>query len=135
MKSRHEKYLKLLTTIAEGTPRVSSASLASCIVYKNEIVSIGTNQYKTHPLQKKYGTNKESIFLHAEISAIHNALRRLYVDDFRHSTIYTVRSKFNKQGNPVWGIAKPCSGCMRAIVEFDFKKVVYTVDDGVFEEL
>jgi hypothetical protein len=31
------------------------------------------------------------------------------------------------------GIAKPCEGCMRAIVDFDIKKVVYsTEEDGNF---
>ena len=104
--------------------------IASALVYKNTIISYGVNQMKSHPFQYKYGKNKESIFLHAEISAIHTADKKLRFEKFTNSYLYIARMKWDSTNKikMVQGLAKPCSGCMSCIQEYGIKGIVYTLD-------
>jgi tRNA(Arg) A34 adenosine deaminase TadA len=131
------RVFSLLKQIAIANPRVSGAKLAAAIVHKNKIISIGVNSMKSSPLQAKYATNKDlSIYLHAEISAIKNALRQIDVEDFKKVSLYVCRVKYDILTNSiVYGLAKPCSGCMRAIFEFDIKKVYYTLETEGWDQL
>lgn len=131
------KIFSLLKQVAIANPRVSGAKLAAAIIYKNKIISIGVNSMKSSPLQAKYATNKDlSIYLHAEISAIKNALRQIDVEDFKKVSLYVCRVKYDILSNSiVYGLAKPCSGCMRAIFEFDIKKVYYTLETEGWDQL
>ena len=108
----------------------SRAKLAAAVCIKNRIISLGTNQLKTHPFQKAYAKNSEAIFLHAEINAIRNSLNHLSPEDLKQATLYVYRVKRPEEKSINWvnGMAKPCTGCMGAIVEFGFKRVVYTTD-------
>ena len=96
--------------------------VGALIVHKNKSIAIGYNQHKTHPLQKKYASNPESVFLHAEIDVLSRAMRVLTMKQLSKSTMYIARVK--KDGSR--GFAKPCKGCATAIDSFKLKKVVYT---------
>lgn len=96
--------------------------MAALIRKGRRIVSAGLNSKKTHPLQAKYGNNRFSIHLHAEIAAILRASE----DDLEGSTLYVARSL--KDGSRA--LAKPCEGCQRAIKDFKIKRVVYTTEKG-----
>jgi len=111
----------------DGYPR---AKLAAIIGIKNKIISVGTNKIKTHPFQKTYAKNSEAIFLHAEINAIKNSLNHLDPEDLKKATLYIYRVKRPSGNSKQWvnGMSKPCMGCMGAIVEFGFKRVIYTTD-------
>ncbi len=140
MEKKHKKHLDLLFNMARDVAPVRSAKIASSIVIKNKIIAFGTNKYKTHPFQASYGVNKDSICLHAEIDVIKNALKRVDVDDLKRSTLYIARVKKEMvspgQCNEVWGIVKPCDGCMKAIINFGIKKVFYTTDiNNKYEKL
>ena len=118
-----------LTKIADAMDKVAGAKIAACIVYKNSIASFGMNQMKSHPFQAKYSKNKESIFLHAETSAIHNALKVISVEEFKKSTLYICRVKYGYPNNTMcWGVSRPCAGCMRAIATFGIRRVIYSND-------
>jgi len=108
----------------------SNAKLAAAVVIKGKVISTGRNQLKTHPFAAQYAKNSDAIFLHAEASAIVNSLNHVDKADLSRATLYIYRVKHpNGRANKwVSGLAKPCTGCMRAIVEFDFKRVVYTTD-------
>ena len=110
---------------------MSRAKLAAAVVVKGKIISIGINQKKSHPFQRQFAKNKEAIFLHAEIMAIKNSLNHLTPAELRQATLYIYRVKRPTDKSKHWvnGIAKPCKGCMGAIAEFDFKRVVYTTDN------
>lgn len=128
----HQKYLILLNKLACDVPPVANARLAAALVYKKEIVSLGINSRKSSPFQKKFGKNEDSIFLHAETSAIRNALRVINAEEISKSTLYVSRVKYKSQYKEFFipGLAKPCSGCARAISTFGIKKVVYTLETG-----
>lgn len=123
--------LHTLAKVAAANP-AQREKLAAAIVCRNKIISVGMNSMKSHPMAAKYGKNEHAVYLHAEVSAIKNALREIDVDDFAKCDIYITRVKkeapFTKKY--VWGLAKPCAGCERAIAEFGLKRVIYTCDDG-----
>lgn len=126
--------ISMLIDIAGSMPKVNRATIASCIVHKGRIVAWGFNQMKSHPFQARFGRNCDSIFLHAEIDAIKNALKTVDTDDLAKSTLYVARSKrvspLTKQR--VGGLAKPCAGCARAIATFNIKRTVWSLDDSGF---
>lgn len=128
---KHAKFIDILAKIAFNSDFGSNARLAAAIVYKNDIISIGTNKFKTHPFQAKFGRNSHSIYLHAETTAIKNALRIISQRELSASTLYISRIKYldETKKNMIFGLAKPCSGCMRAIVTFNIKKVIYSLDE------
>jgi len=131
------KIMKVLSKVAEASEPFARARIAAALVYKNEILAIGTNKNKTHPLQGRYAKHEEAIFLHAEIDAIANALRRYDADTVAKSKLYIYRCKWTHSKKPVitQGLAKPCEGCMRAIVAFDIKHVCYSLEDEGYEWL
>ena len=134
MKKVNEGILHTLSKVAAANPG-QREKLAAAVVCRNKIISIGINSMKSHPMAAKYGKNEHAVFLHAEVAAIKNALREIDVDDFSKCDIYITRVKkeapFTKKF--VWGLAKPCAGCERAIAEFGLKRVIYTCDNGEYE--
>lgn len=132
--NRHEKHLRDLLIAARDVTPVASARIAAAVVSGNRVISYGVNSRKTSPLQKKFGKNDQAICIHAEISAIKNALNRNGTNDLSNSILYVARAK--KEGKAfIQGIAKPCEGCMRAIAAFNLRKVFYTEDNTGYTEL
>lgn len=129
--TKHEKALNFLAVVAEGIarrPMSSGARVAASIIYKNKIISVGTNSLKSHPFQKKFASGEHAIYLHAETDAIRLALRYLTEAELAKATLYVCRVKHeNGAATPlVWGLSKPCIGCQRAIATFNISKVVYS---------
>jgi cytidine deaminase len=132
-----EKHIPTLLSIAEDIEEpVRCYRLAAGIIYKNTLVSVGVNSYKTDPFQAKYSKNEKAIHLHAEVSAIKNALRQLSVDDIQKATLVVVRVKRKTNKEPYSpAMAKPCSGCRRCMIEFGIKNVYYTGEEGRIHQL
>ena len=124
--NRAERYFSLLDQTAKFSNHPQH-SMSAVIVIKNKIVGLGFNQMKTHPFQAKFSKNKDSVYIHAEIHAIKNALRSIDVDDLRYADLYVTRVM---NGNSKRGMSKPCEGCVGAIVEFGIKRVYYTDSEG-----
>lgn len=119
--TRHEKRLSELCVIANDTSMFEKNRHAAAIYIGNKLVSIGVNQLKSHPLQAQFGINSDAIFLHAEIDAIKNALKRVSLLDLQKATLYVVRTK-----NGIAKLSKPCGGCQRAIIHFGIKNVYWS---------
>jgi deoxycytidylate deaminase len=134
---KHSKYINILSKIASDLSPVKSARLAACIVLHNDIISFGVNEMKSHPFQAKYGKNKDAVFLHAETSAIKNALKYISVAELERCTLYISRVKFDDAGKTklIFGTAKPCPGCFRCINSFNISKVYYTLDNQSYAML
>lgn len=126
MDNRHRRIINQLRLIARDIDPIGSARIAAAITYRGKIVSIGINQRKSHPFQAKYGKNDKAIYFHAEVNVIHNALQNTGDADFlRKCSLYVVRQKYH-EGKWVDGLAKPCSGCMRAISVYNINNIYYT---------
>jgi deoxycytidylate deaminase len=135
---QHDLIMKTLTKVASDICEpVRSSRIAACVVYRNSIVAFGINEKKSHPFQAKYGKNSESIYLHAEISAIKNALRYITPLELEKSTLYIYRIKFqdSTKRKIISGLSKPCAGCFRCISAFRIKNVYYSIEGDTYAKL
>lgn len=126
--------MQFLKRMAIDNPGVNNRmKLASAIVLKRDIISVGINTMRSHPVQKKYGKNDQAIFLHAEINAIVNSLNHIDKNDLRKADLYVYRVK-KDVSNPkhykwIDGMSCPCEGCMSAIDAFKIRRVVHTTEE------
>lgn len=133
MSSTHKKYLDLLFSEARESEPVAGARIAACIVFKKTLVVIGTNQNRTDPLAQRFAKNPEADTIHAEVQAIKNTINHFRGDYemLNGATMYICRAKRSGIGGDwIWGLAKPCDGCMKAIDFFGIKKVIYS-EEGI----
>ena len=95
--------------------------LGAILVYKNNIVSIGMNSYKTHPLM---AARTEWPFLHAE----QHAIVRAGVDNCEGLDLYIARVLKNND----LALSKPCDVCTELIKDVGIKNVYYSTDAKKF---
>lgn len=133
MNSRDLKYMAFVRRLAINNNM--RMKLAACLVLRNEVISVGFNSDKSHPLQKRFSKNNDAIFKHAEVDCIIKALRIVEQEDLKDATLYVYRVKKTNKGDVNWvsGLAEPCSGCSKAIEHFGIKKTVFSTDEeGMF---
>lgn len=121
--SRPTRILSYLTELAAVTPKVGNARVAAAIVNGGRIISIATNKRKTHTVQARFGKNAQAVYLHAEVAAIIQALKRVEVAELEGCDIYVARVAGVKRE-----VAKvePCAGCARAIADFKLRRIYCT---------
>lgn len=99
-------------------------------VYQGNIIGVGCNLSKTHPIQKYYnkfreeGNDHYNPTLHAEINCI-NSIRNMDID-FRKVKLYVYRIRKDQP----YGLSRPCPSCMAAIRDIGIKDIYYTTDNG-----
>jgi len=126
---KHENMMAFLKCRILNREYSDNFRLAAALIIKKKTY-IGFNKNKTHPLMLRFQKHPESIDLHAEIDVIREALKVTDVADFNSSILYIARLKYSdpsKREN-IWGLARPCKGCMMAIEAFNIKKVIYSLD-------
>lgn len=128
-----ERAWNILERVAIANEPVSRSRIAALLVHRNEIISVGYNKMKSHPMAKRFQKHEEALYLHAEIDCIKNALRIVDVDYLSKCTMYVLRVKHPENDNKkfIRGMAKPCCGCVMAIETFGIKKVYFTTNEGV----
>lgn len=121
---------------AKQVARISDFSkqhIGCVAIYHGNIIGLGCNSNKTHPIQKKYdkyrivystGNTEALPKLHAEINCL-NQIRHLDIN-FARVKLYIYRIK-NGQS---FGMARPCLSCMAAIKDLGIKNIYYTTNDG-----
>jgi deoxycytidylate deaminase len=127
------RHIELLKIIAEDVAPVSNAKLAAAVIYRGKIVSIGTNQAKSHPFAAEYSKHPEAIYLHAETDAIYKAKKKLTETELKKSTLIIVRVKSTVAGKTEFGISKPCAGCSKCIADHQISTVIYTENSKAAE--
>ena len=101
-----------------------------CIaVYQGQVIGIGFNTNKTHPVQKFYNRYREPSDyilpkLHAEISCI-NQIKHLDIN-FSKVKLYIYRIRKDQP----FGLSRPCPSCMAAIKDLGIRDIYYTTNDG-----
>lgn len=128
----HDKYFNILEKVAIASEPVFGQRIAALLVYKKDIISIGMNKSKTHPIAKKFQKHEAAIYIHAEVDCIKNALRQYDERTIAKSTMYILRMKRPENNHRIFmrGLVKPCIGCQQAIAAFDINTVYYTTDEG-----
>lgn len=124
--SRAFEKAKLVTPVA-------NARIYASILDRRWLIAEGSNSVKTHPFQARWGSDEHKIHLHAEINCIVQAVNE--ISDFRGCTMVVARAKKASTRGPfVWGMARPCEGCQRALAAFGISDVYYTTNtEGVIE--
>lgn len=107
-----------------STKGTKSARLAAIITDRKNVLCIGYNRYKSHPLQAKFSSREGAIYLHAETDAIRKCIAQYGMDSLKGSSLYIAR--VINDGTPA--LAKPCAGCWSAIAAFNIAHVEWTVD-------
>ncbi len=106
-------------------------------VYQNQIIGIGCNCNKTHPIQKQYdkyrflntqGTTEALHKLYAEINCI-NQIKHLNIN-FSKVKLYIYRIRKDQP----FGLSRSCPSCMAAIKDLGIKDIYYTTNDGYAHE-
>lgn len=106
-------------------------------VYHGNVIGIGCNCNKTHPIQKQYNkyrnlhtTGKTDALpkLHAEINCI-NSIKHLDIN-FTKVKLYIYRIRKDQP----FGISRPCPSCMAAIKDLGIRDIYYTTNDGYAHE-
>jgi deoxycytidylate deaminase len=114
-----EENIALAVKVANANTTDLSHRLGAIVARKRDVISVGYNQRKSHPYQKAFGRNDQSIFLHAENSALLRAGPQA-----RGSDLYVARVR----GRGVPLLAKPCEGCLRSIIETGIRRIFYTTN-------
>ncbi len=139
MIARHRRVMRFLEKEAWNAPKVSGSRIVAMLSEGTDHISLGWSQYKTSPFQARFGKNEQSIYLHAEVHAIHKAIKALglerssdedIAETLRNTTLYVCRVKFNdcSKNVRIAGLAKPCPGCQEAINKYAIRRVVYSLD-------
>ena len=102
-------------------------------VYQGNIIGIGCNCNKTHPIQKFYNQyrnrpNNLLPKLHAEINCI-NSIKHLDIN-FTKIKLYIYRIRNDQP----FGLSRPCPSCMAAIKDLGIRDIYYTSNDGYVHE-
>lgn len=106
-------------------------------VYKKQIIGVGYNTNKTHPIQMKYNTYRDLEWngiqpkakLHAEMMCLLN-IKDLDID-FSKVKLYIYRE--DKNGHIA--LSRPCKACMRAIKDLGIKEISYTINNRYVKEI
>lgn len=125
-KVRNNYYLKTAHKLAL-TSTYGRFRLGAIAVKNNRIVSMGTNQKKSHPIQAKF-THRPHLesWLHAEIHCISLAKPK----DIEGSYIYV--SRVLKCDDPA--TSRPCPGCVDALKHYKVKGMYYFQDGNYYYE-
>ena len=98
-------------------------------VYQGQVIGLGCNCNKTHPMQKfynKYRIKSDNMLpkLHAEISCI-NQIKHLGIN-FSKVKLYIYRIRKDQP----FGLSRPCPSCMASIKDLGIRDIYYTTNDG-----
>lgn len=95
--------------------------LGAVVVRGNEIIGVGFNKKKTHPLSETRFNN-----IHAELSAILNSGE----ENLEGCSIYVYRE--TKHGSPA--MARPCEHCIKLLKQVNISKIYYSTERGFTKE-
>ena len=109
--------LSILHDHARGAVKVRSSRHAAAVTVKGNILSLGQNRMKTHPMMFRFSQNHNKVYLHAEIDAIVRCINRYGVDVLRDATLSVVR--IGSAGDIT--NSQPCEHCQKAIEAFGLK--------------
>ena len=133
MKTKNKKFFSVAKAISKLSD-FKRIHIGAILVYKNQIISTGQNEKKTHPMQKefnKYRFKEDSVnngMIHAEMKAMLSIPGGI---DTRKIICYTYRE--DRFGHTQ--MARPCRACLAKIKELGIKKIYYTTPDGIVEEI
>ena len=131
--------MKRYMNIAKEVSKLSTfrrVHIGVVVVYRKQIIGVGYNSYKTHPLSAEYAhyrydTTRQYLHhgsLHAEMSAL-IPVAKMDID-FSKVRVYVYRA--GRDGKE--RMSRPCKSCMAYIKSLGIRRVIYTTNDGYCDE-
>jgi hypothetical protein len=117
-----EKYSKLAWNELTMVGLTRNYNHVSIILRNNDLVSLGINRRKTHPLAMRYGYRNQE--LHSELDAL------IKIPKIHRNNLVLLNFRFDTQGE--LKMSKPCSLCMPWCVA-TFDEIYYSVPDGLVQ--
>lgn len=112
-----------------------TAHLVAVIVKGGSIISWSSNLPKMNAYTAIMTDNPDCFSIHAEVAAIFKARQKT---DLRGCKMFVARitkdNKLTKTQGQI-ALAMPCKTCMRAIVNYGIKRVIYTIGPNQFGTL
>ena len=121
MKERFTTAAHAIAMAGNGVGTRGNFRLGAILVYRNSIVSIGMNSYKTHPLM---AARTSWPFLHAE----QNAIIRAGLDNCEGLDLYIARVLKNN----TLAMSKPCKVCIKLIKDVGIRNIYYSTNTRKF---
>lgn len=115
------EYLTIAYPICLAVPRQKKH--VSLIFYKKQLISIGTNSFKTHPKAKEIGYRYDE--MHSELDAYTKISKK-----YKGKRLNLVNVRYNKYGQ--LRMSKPCGLCIPWCCEI-FNNIFYTTDHGLIK--
>lgn len=107
------------------------------VVYKGKVLSVGWNNEKTSPTQKKY--NRYRGFdpdISGTVNSIHaelHAMSKIKDMDINWSKVYVFVYRIKKDDTK--GMARPCPGCEKMLRDMGIRRVYYSTNNGYAYEV
>jgi deoxycytidylate deaminase len=125
---------KRIINVAAGLAALSThpkAHIGAVLVVGRDIISVGVNGRKSHPLQKYYNKfrfldDNAHHLMHAELEALVRGRAMIR----SNATMYIYR--LLRTGEQ--GMCRPCGGCMRALSDYKIGNIVYSTNNGFAHE-
>lgn len=110
-----------------------SQHLGCAIYYKGNLIAVGHNSNKTHPMQHSYNNERYDDEqcppkIHAEIMAL-SKIKYLDVD-FNKIEVFVYRETFDG----TYANAKPCISCEKCMRDMGIRKIYYTGNKSIVSE-
>ena len=109
----------LAAKLAERGEHTRMYRVGAVIKKKGQIIGVGYNSKKTHPIMQRFNPKKT---LHAEIAAMINT----GLNNVEKSTIYVVRIARNGD----YRLSRPCQSCFLLMEKYGVKKVIWSTNDS-----
>lgn len=130
----HKRRLESLFNLAAEIEPQHKARIVAAIYYGKQRLCVARNRVRTDPFHYSFSHSLHKIHLHAETSAIKQAIALVGLAKLEYCVLYVARAKII-QGQFHYGLVKPCVGCQRAIQEFNIRECWYTLEQGSMERL
>ena len=124
--TKEQRTLEFLTNYSNDVVFDHKQRMVAAITKKGDIIGLGRNSMKSHPFQARYSRNEESIYLHAETAALLDAINN--GQDPSGGVMHVIR----RLRDDTLGLARPCSGCMKALDAYGISRVIYSNEVGSY---
>tara|TARA_B100000427_G_C15244487_1_gene479352 strand:+ start:139 stop:477 length:339 start_codon:yes stop_codon:yes gene_type:complete len=108
-------FIEEATRIAESSS-VICASHGAVVIYRGKIIGRGCNKYCLRDKKRKIFS------IHAEVSAVQDALRRINLDELKKTKIIIVR--INNDGEIKDSF--PCEKCRKYLIDHGIRNIYYS---------
>lgn len=126
---RDKRYFDIAKTVALSSDfKIQVGAIA---VHGGKVIASSASSNKTHPLQRMYNSYRDFVHeglvfdkLHAEIGLI-SQIQRTNINP-KDISIYIYRICKSREH----GLARPCEGCMQALLDIGIRNIYYSTDVG-----